>query len=252
MHTAGLVSVSFRTLSAEEIIAAAKVSDLNFIEWGSDIHAPYSDVQKLKHIAELCNSNGIICSYGSYFRFGRDNIKDIRQYIKAAQILGAKFIRVWCGTKGSREYTASELDALYTDCKYAAKIAAESGITLGMECHNWTLTDSKESALALIKEVNSPAFKMYWQPNQFKTIEENIDYAKIIAPYTICIHAFNWKQTEKFSLALAKDEWLRYLQCFQSNIPVLLEFMPDDKLESLPNESKTLHLLLNNPSITKF
>ena len=75
MYKAGLVSVSFRTLSVEEIIAAAKITNLTHIEWGSDIHAPHFALERLQHISSLCQENGISCSYGTYFRFGRDSVE---------------------------------------------------------------------------------------------------------------------------------------------------------------------------------
>ena len=40
MYQIGLVSVSFRGLSPEEIIRIAKDAGLSRIEWGSDVHAP--------------------------------------------------------------------------------------------------------------------------------------------------------------------------------------------------------------------
>lgn len=251
MFKAGLVSVSFRSLSVEEIIAATKLTNLKHIEWGSDIHAPHSDLQNLRHIADLCEQNGINRSYGTYFRFGRDSLEELLPYIQAAKILNAKILRVWCGTKSSNEYTVYELPQLYKDCKAAARLAEEAGVTLGLECHNWTLTDTKESALALMKEVNSPAFKMFWQPNQFKSVQENLEYAKLLAPYVICIHAFNWEGDNKYPLAFAKETWVNYLRQFSSNLPVLLEFMPDDKIETLSEESKTLQNILTQPSISK-
>lgn len=246
MYKAGLVSVSFRPLCAEEIIAAAKLTNLTHIEWGSDIHAPQFNLQALQHISELCKDNNISCSYGTYFRFGRDNVEELLPYIRAAKLLNAKILRVWCGMKASNEYTVSELNAIYADCKTAAKLAEEEGVVLGLECHNWTLTDTKESALALMNEVNSPAFKMFWQPNQFKSVEENVAYAKLLSPYVICVHAFNWEGDKKYPLARAKDIWKEYLYHLNNDIPVLLEFMPDDKVETLRIESKSLYAILGD------
>lgn len=245
MFKAGLVSVSFRSLSVEEIIAAAKLTNLTHIEWGSDIHAPHFALQTLEHISALCKDNAISCSYGTYFRFGRDNVEELRPYIQAAKILNAKMLRVWCGTKGSNEYSRFELNQIYADCKAAATLAEQEGVILGLECHNWTLTDTKESALALMQAVDSPAFQMFWQPNQFKSVEENLEYAKLLAPYVICIHAFNWEQDKKYPLALARETWEKYLQKFDKTIPVLLEFMPDDKIESLQEERNALHDIIN-------
>ena len=40
---AGLVSVSFRDHSPEEILVAMQQAQLTCIEWGSDVHAPCAD-----------------------------------------------------------------------------------------------------------------------------------------------------------------------------------------------------------------
>ena len=47
MWKKGLVSVSFRSLEIDEIIKLTKEAGLDTIEWGSDVHAPCDDFQKL-------------------------------------------------------------------------------------------------------------------------------------------------------------------------------------------------------------
>ena len=108
-----------------------------------------------------------------------------------------------------------------------------------MECHIKTYTNRKESALELMQAVGGEHFKMYWQPNQFNSDEENIASAKLLFPYTEHIHVFNWKQKEKYPLADAKDIWKKYLSNFKDNT-LLLEFMPDGKIESLKTEADAL------------
>lgn len=241
---AGLVSVSFRPHSVEEIVAVAKANNLTHIEWGSDIHAPISDLKKIEYIANLCKENGISCSYGSYFKFGQTPLSELPAYLKATTLLGADIMRVWCGTKSSKDYTRVELNALYDDCKRASELAQKFGVTLCTECHNWTLTDEKESALALFHEVNSPAFQTFWQPNQFKSTEENIAYAKAVAPITKTVHVFAWEKEKRYPLSKHLDIWKKYIACFERDIPCLLEFMPDDALSSLQTETNSLFKIL--------
>ena len=40
MYSSGLVSISFRSHTPDEILRAAAESGLTQIEWGSDVHAP--------------------------------------------------------------------------------------------------------------------------------------------------------------------------------------------------------------------
>ncbi len=234
----GLVSVSFRDYSPEEILAAMKENGLRYIEWGSDIHAPTCKAQE---IALLQKQYGIkCCSYGTYFRLGVTPISELPSYIEAAKILGTDILRLWCGDKNSEDYTEMEKRELFTACKAAAKIAEAECVTLCMECHSKTYTNEKEAALELMQTVNSPNFKMYWQPNQSKSEEENIEYAKQISDSTVNIHVFNWKGKEKYSLKDATDIWKTYLSCFDNRKNLLLEFMPDDKIESLKREAEAL------------
>ena len=47
MYKTGLVSISFRSLSVDEIIDLVKDAGLEAIEWGRDVHAPCDDVENL-------------------------------------------------------------------------------------------------------------------------------------------------------------------------------------------------------------
>lgn len=245
MSKLGLVSVSFRSLSPIEVFEAAKEAKLSCIEWGSDVHAPCNDERRLKEIKSLSESFGIECSsYGTYFRIGQNETDEILPYINAAKILGTDTLRVWCGIKGSQMYSQNELDAFYRDCHALASIAAENKVTLCMECHNDTLTDTVGSALNLMKEINSPFFKMYWQPNQHRTYEENLIYAEKIAPFAENIHIFNWLGNNKFPLIEAEEQWTQYLKKIPDSKNLLLEFMPDGKVESLNTEADSLRKIV--------
>lgn len=242
----GLVSVSFRDHGPQEIINAVREAGLTCIEWGSDIHAPCTDKIRLKKIAAMQKTASITCcSYGTYFYLGRDNLEELHQYIWAAKYLGTNILRLWCGTKGSEDYSEEELETLYNECRSAARIAEENGVILCMECHNRTVTDTKESAYKLMKAVNSSAFRMYWQPNQYHTVEENLAYASLLAPYTYHVHVFNWSVQEdgclqQRPLLEAVDIWKEYMKQLSGEHVMLLEFMPDNRIESLAEEAKAL------------
>ena len=237
----GLCSISFRSISPEKILAYMKKAGLLVIEWGSDVHAPKDDIERLKYITKLQKEYQIKCSsYGTYFRLGVTPIYELDGYIKAAKILGTDILRLWCGNKNSEEYTPAERTVLFKECRAAANIAEQNGVTLCMECHGNTYTNTKESAYELMQEVNSESFRMYWQPNQNKTLAENLEYAKLLSMYTVNIHIFNWKGREKYPLKKAVDIWKQYLACFDKDKTLLLEFMPDGNIESLEKEAQSL------------
>ncbi len=236
----GLVSISFRKHSPEEILAAMKKCGLDFIEWGSDVHAPKDDYANLDRIVKLQKEYGIVCSsYGTYFRLGVTPTDELEGYLKAAKRLGTNIVRLWCGDKDSEKHSVEERNALFDRCREAAKIAEAEDVILCMECHNNTYTNTKESALELMQAVASKHFQMYWQPNQYRTVKENILSAKLLKDYTYHLHVFNWEGNIKYPLAEGKETWKKYLACFGGNT-LLLEFMPDNELFSLITEANAL------------
>lgn len=245
MFRTGLVSVSFRENDPEEILRAMQKSALKYIEWGSDIHAPCNDEKKLDDIANLQKKHGIICcSYGTYFRVGVDDAENIKQYIYAAKKLGTDILRIWCGNKNYEDYTFEDKQNLFSECRKITEIAEDESVKLCLECHNNTFTNCVEGALEIMNKIHSPAFRMYWQPNQYRDEKTNLDYAKAVADYTETIHIFNWNGDEKYPLSEAVDIWKKYLSAFSGEENLLLEFMPDGQIESLEKESKTMQKIV--------
>ena len=237
----GLVSVSFREHDPRTIIEAARAAGLSCIEWGSDIHAPCRDIERLREIAALQKEYGIFCSsYGTYFRLGETPIDELEDYIDAAKLLGTDILRLWCGRKSGKNMTDAEKNGFFEVCRRAADIAENSGVILCMECHRGTFTEDPCDAVCLMEAVNSPHFRMYWQPFQWQSAEQNIENAKKIAPFAEHIHVFNWKGDRKLSLADAVGEWREYIKAFSAPRALLLEFMPNGTLEELAGEAAAL------------
>ncbi len=237
MFNIGLVSVTFRNHSPKEILVAMKESNLKLIEWGSDVHAPCNDSEKLNDIIKLQEEFDIKCSsYGTYFRVGTNNPEEILDYIKAAKSLGTKVLRIWCGNKGYSEYTNEEKQNIIAECKKLNDIAKENDVILSTEYHPNTFCDCIEGVKAILGD----NIKTYWQPNQYKLLDDNIAESKAVADDTVNIHVFNWIKKEKFPLAKACEIWKKYLNNFNGNQNLLLEFMPDDNIDSLKTEAYAL------------
>ncbi len=240
-YVLGLVSVSFRKSTPEEIIKAAVEAGLECIEWGSDIHAPAGEREKLEAIAALQKEHGLYCSsYGTYFRLGVTPLSELEGYIAAAKILGTDVLRVWCGDKSGASMTAEERTAFTDECKRAARIAERQGVVLCTECHGGTFTERPEDTVYLMEEVGSGAFRTYWQPFQWLGYEGSLAVARAVSPYCEHIHVFNWRGKDKLPLAEASDEWKEYLSAFSRPRTLLLEFMPDGKTDSLKREAEAL------------
>lgn len=241
----GLVSVSFRQHTPEEIIKAAAEAGLECIEWGSDIHAPAGELEKLEAIAELQKKHGLYCSsYGTYFRLGVTPLSELEGYISAAKVLGTNVLRVWCGDKSGASMTSGERAAFIDECKRAARIAEQHGAVLCTECHGGTFTERAEDTVFLMEEVGSASFRTYWQPFQWKDSAGSLAVARAVSPYAVHIHVFNWRGKEKFPLADAVGEWKEYLSAFSGPRTLLLEFMPDGKISSLRAEADALRSIV--------
>ena len=127
----GLVSISFRKHTPEEIIQAVKAAGLSCIEWGSDVHAPCKDTDRLQSIAALQKEYGIECSsYGTYFNLETHSLDDLPDYIAAAGILGTNVLRLWGGTRKGADMTEEELATFTDTCRRAAAMAEEAGVIL--------------------------------------------------------------------------------------------------------------------------
>lgn len=247
MFYSGLVSITFRDHSPAEILSASANSGLKFIEWGSDVHAPCHDETQLKQIAALQEQYGIrCCSYGTYFRLGYTPIEELPLYMKAAKILGTNILRLWAGRKKASDCTDQERENLFTQCRKAAALAEEHGVILCLECHRRSYTETKEGALELMQAIHSPNFRMYWQPNPDISLSENQEYISLLDPYITHIHVFNWTADLRLPLLDGQDHWNAYLSALSGDHHLLLEFMPDDCIASLPAEAAALQFLVQN------
>ncbi len=252
MFKAGFVSVSFRPNSVEEIIEAAKGANLDVIEWGGDVHSPAGDVETAKRIKTLSDASGIkLLTYGSYFRIGVNPSADFAGVIESAVALGVDIIRVWGYKRTFTEYSSEEWQTVVNEGRAVAKMAEAAGMKVCLECHNGTVTENYECALKYIEAVGNPALRMYWQYNEKRDFEYNIASAHAIAPYAECIHVFNHDENgAKASLSEGLEKWRKYLEIFvnesaKKEMPILLEFMPDGKIETLKKEGAALHELVS-------
>lgn len=272
----GLVSVSFRKETPEAIIRYACGAGLECIEWGADVHCPPDQPARLKEVSRLTEEAGLeTSSYGTYFRLGASwDLERFKRVCEAAKLLKAPVVRIWGGEKGSEAIGAAEWEQLVSQARETVSYAGSQELYVTLECHPNTVTDSYESSLKFIKECapessgtsgasatsgssgtcGTDRLWMYWQPNQFKSPEYNLDAARLLAPYTVNLHVFNWSASERFPLAKGTDRWMAYLaefrlglktsgDCWNRPRSMELEFMYDDRPESLKSEAETLRLL---------
>ena len=244
----GLTSITVRQKSISEIISIAKNAHLEAIEWGSDVHCMPEDIFALqKAYSETLGAGLKISSYGSYFRIGITDTNQFSKYCKAAEILGTDVIRIWAYNKAPGEVTNKEYELCVEQAKEISDVAQAFGITVCFEYHRGTLTQTYESAVKLINDIDRENIKLYWQPNPELTFEENNHELEAVLPFTVNIHCFKWNSNnQRLPLSDGRDEWAGYIETAKKgNVKnIILEFTADDSENNLYDDAKTLNDLI--------
>ena len=158
--------------------------------------------------------------------------------LSSAVVLGAKRIRIWAGTVGSRD---GDFDAVADATREAAGAAAEHGIELGFEFHHGTLTDTVESTLRLLDLVDRANVTTYWQPPLDVSTEDAVAGLARLGERVCAVHVFSWwPGKNRLPLAERADLWRAVFDTVPGSMDALLEFVPGDDPGALVGEAGTL------------
>ena len=255
----GLVSITFRDKTPQEVVSLVAEAGLDGIEWGGDVHAPHGDLAKAREIRGMCGDSGIaIPSYGSYYRAGVSEADGLsfQSVLDSAGELGAETIRIWAG-KASGGLAADERNAIVYDILRVAKLAGDVGLSVSLEFHSGTLTDTDESVSTLLNELGvvENVF-LYWQPRVGATVEEALKSMSLVFPRLGNLHVFHWLVDATGALdqrpfTEGEGEWARYFSAVASseNKPrisrfAMLEFVRGGASEQFLEDAATLRRLL--------
>lgn len=187
MFKTGIVSVTYRHLSSDETISAARSAGLEAIEWGGDIHVPPENIGNARAVGEATRAAGLeVVSYGTYYRLGENGRNfevKFAETLAAAKALGAPSLRIWAGSKDACDTGEAERKELVRELRVCADMAAREGERIALEFHQKTLTSDADSAERLVGEVGRENLSLYWQPNQFLTFERNIENLTTVLPF---------------------------------------------------------------------
>ena len=243
MNKTGIVSISFRKYSKEEIARATKDAGLDSIEWGGDVHVPHGDIDEAKKTVEITHGAGLeIAEYGSYYIIGQSEESLFEAVLDSADALGTKMIRVWPGmNKSSDTFTAEEYEKYVADAKRISALANERGVTVALECHPASLTDEYHTSLKFLNDVGAENLKMMWQPNQHRPLDYNLDSINALMPHIVAVHVFSWERKTRLPLSEGEKSWREYIKLLsKKELNYMLEFMHDDNIETLKETAKTL------------
>lgn len=252
MLHSGLCSISFRPLSVDAIIDLCQTAGIDGIEWGGDVHVPPGEIELARSVRKKTESAGLkVCSYGSYYRCDSE-AGPFSEVLDTADALGAPVIRVWAGRKGSADADPAYRSEVAEHLRRAVIAAREMEITLALEYHGGTLTDTQASAHQLLEEVSLPELKLYWQPRSGGDFAEDLAELDAALPQLAHVHCFHWGQAgwkDRRPLLDGTKDWQAYLEPIrqmEGDRYVILEFVKDDAPEQFLEDAKVLRSLLSN------
>jgi sugar phosphate isomerase/epimerase len=258
--------VTFRQLEPATIVDVCVGAGLDGIEWGGDVHAPPGDPTHAGRLRQHCFDNGIeIASYGSYacaLTEAGDRTPtslgphDFDAALETALALGAPSIRVWPGSRPSAATDDRGRDRVITQLRTWAEQASEVGVSVSVEHHRDTLTDTAESAGRLQREVDHPNLYAYWQAADYFDDAGPDHLAELTAlrqllPDLSHLHVFwyrNW--FDRWPLADGAVLWPAALALttetgrWPHDRYALLEFVRDDNPASLREDADALRTWL--------
>ncbi len=241
MFKTGLVSVTFRNLTPAVITDLTAEAMLCGIEWGADVHVRPEDLENAAAVGAYTRERGLSnISYGAYYYAGysEENFGDL---IAGAKALGAPNIRVWAGKKGSAEEDGRRM--VVDSLRRITEEAARENITVSLEFHRRTLTDTPDSARRLMEEVANENLHLYWQPNQDMDAAYNVQSIRTVLPYISNVHVFAWEGSQKFPLSHGEKDWRQYLDALADSgreHALLLEFVCDGTEDQFRRDAETL------------
>jgi 3-dehydroshikimate dehydratase len=256
MLKAGLVSITYRSLSPREIVDLCVDAQLQGIEWGGDIHVPHGDVSIAREVGNMTRDNGLeVACYGSYYRCDNDASVAFEKVLESAVELQTPLIRVWAGAVDAHEAQTADFARVLVDLERISEMAKAHHIGITTEYHGGTLTANGESARHLL-DMGAGHFSSLWQPLRRKAgfhpeIEANLAELDLVTPYLSNVHVYEWRDDEEgkrhaFSLD-SSVQWERYIEKLKEvgdERFLLLEYVPDDAPKNLKIEAAALRRLL--------
>lgn len=249
----GLLSVTFRSLSPDEIISEVVSAGLKGIEWGGDRHVPPGEIRNAEQIGRRTRDAGLeISAYGSYYAFqdllpgSPTTADDSHAVLDTAEALGTTMIRIWPGKVGSREASPQWFDAVVAKTRRMADEAAPRGLHLGFEFHNDSLTDTGDATLRLLQAIDRENVSTFWQTNRGGDPADEVASIQLLGHRITqlhCHHLLSEQMPPYALLSAGSREWqvfLETLRSFGGQHWISIEFVKDGSLESFRSDAATL------------
>jgi len=143
-------------------------------------------------LADLCVDQAHVWDDDAADRDG--NYRNALAHLKAASILGARFVRIDAGSRRDT-WSDAEFELIVSRYREYAQFAGDHGFKMGAENH-WGPERSWSNLKKLIDAVNHPAFGISCHISGWTgTPEENDEADRLVAPW-VCHTHFPWNITE--------------------------------------------------------
>lgn len=249
MIHSGLVSVTFRTLPAVEVVRLVSASGLEAIEWSGDTHVPAGKLTTARNVGNATRDAGLrVASYGSYYKVGYETpALTFDTVLETALALGAPEIRVFAGDVGSKVAREHVWRRVTTEAQRAADKATTQGISISFEFQANTLNDSPKASLQLLEAINRENVFTYWQPDARLLHDELLQGLEEVVDHVSNTHVFHWAKGRRMTLSDGESDWRHYLSKLwrtKRDHFALIEFVQDDLPSKFERDAETLRGIL--------
>jgi sugar phosphate isomerase/epimerase len=213
---------------------------------------PYGALDKAADVAAEMNLYNLCASsYGTYYRLGWLHEKNLFEMIlEIAQILGAPMVRVWGGGMAGRHLNMKMRREMIDDAIKIAAAAKKFNISVSLEYHPESITDTPKSAVDFMNEVRNwggDNIYLYWQPKPLISFAENKQELLQVLPFLSYIHVRAQEGNIRFLLWEHTSYWQEYIKIIKDSgreHSFLLEFTKDDNAGYFVEDAKVLVDLL--------
>ena len=259
MIAPGLCSVTFRSLTADDVIRVACRAGVNGIEWGADVHAPPGGGPAISALAARTIDSGLeVVSYGSYLGMAPPDGPDeaaVDAVLATALALGSPMVRIW--TEFGVTPLSSDAERRRVTERTATLVdrIAEHALLTALEFHPATLTETAASTVELLTTLDRPGLRTHWQPDPALSPAAALDELSLVTPHLAHLHVFAWGAEgieDRHELSDGAALWAPALALADRDgaaLPLrryaLCEYVRDDDPEQFTADARTLRRWLD-------
>ncbi len=263
MIAPGLCSISFRSLTADDVIRLASRAGVEGVEWGADVHAPPGGGPAIVALAARSRDAGLeVVSYGSYLGMAPPGDDDaaVDAVLATASALGSPMVRIWTEFGVTPASSPAERARVTEGTATLVDRIVEEGLLAALEFHPGTLTETAASATALLDEVGRPGLGTHWQPDPALPPAAALDELALVTPHLAHLHVFAWGPAgidDRHALVDGEPLWAPALALADRDgapLPgrryALCEYVRGDDPEQFVDDARTLRRWLDASEIT--